>query len=251
MKHPVAYLKYSARSDIGLVRQCNEDVYAVGGGQSDEYPGSLFVVCDGTGGQGVGDVAAQFASHTIIEAYYASEDHDRGTALVEAFRKVNKHAYQQVRSQVRSGFPTGWTTAIAVLFLEGKFYIAHAGIERVYRFQNNHLRQITEDHELYQQWIRQGIIPKERAKYVSHKHVLRSMGEQENLEVDLFVDKLRRDDVILLCTDGVLFGFKEEADLERIIRENPPQDVVGHLIDQANAHGGPDNATAILIWCHD
>lgn len=97
---------------------------------------------------------------------------------------------------------------------------------------------------MFEQLIRQGIIPRE---YVSHRRLLRAMGEKDSIEVDLFVDKLKKDDVILLCTDGV-YELVQDTDIERIIRENSPKDAVGHLIDQANAHGGRDNATAILVW---
>ena len=240
-------LSYQAQSHIGLVRSCNEDAYAVGGGQSDDYPGSLFVVCDGMGIGEAGTVAAQLASSTIIEVYYASENPDRGAALVEAFHRAN----ERVRQQVKSG-AGGWSTATAVLVLEGKFYIAHAGNDRAYKFQNNHLRQITEDHRWSEQLIRRGIITREDVRtHAIRDPLLRAMGDKESIEVDLFVDKLRRNDVILLCTDGVLFGFVEDTDIERTIRENPPEDVVGHLIDQANACGGPDNATAILVWCEE
>ncbi len=243
MKHPVTKLKYCARSDIGLVRSCNEDAYAVGGGESDEYPGSLFVVCDGMGGRDAGAVAAQLAANTIIEAYLSSENPDRGAVLVAAYRRANERAHQQVKSGFR-----GWTTATAALFVEGKFYVAHVGDSRAYRFKKNHLQQITEDHLYSELLIRQGVITREDVRtHCIRDNLLRAIGNEENIEVDLFVDKLQKDDVILLCTDGVWI-FVEDTDIERIIRENPPKDVVGHLINQANARGGPDNATAILVW---
>ncbi len=242
MKHPVTNFKFSARSDIGLLRSSNEDASAVGGGQSDEYPGSLFVVCDGMGGPGVGDVTAQLAASTIIEAYYASENLDRGAALLKAFSAANQSVCQLAKPAY------GGTTTTAALFVEGRFLVAHVGNCRAYHFQNNRMRQISKDHTWVEALIAHGYLTREYtyAHPVDDK-VLRAIGYSDRLEVDLFEEVLKEDDVALLCTDGV-WGFIEDPEIEQTIHEQPLENVVGHLIDLANARGGRDNITAILIW---
>ena len=235
-------LSYRAQSHIGLVRSCNEDAYAVGDGQSDEYAGSLFVVCDGMGGQGVGDVAAQLAANTIIEAYYSSENPDRGAALVEAFSAANQRVFQQV------GPAADGTTAVAALLVEGKLYIAHVGDSRAYRFHSNCLQQITEDHRYIERLIRLGIITREDPrKHPGRNPLYRSVGARESIEVDLFRELMEEEDMVLLCTDG-LHGFVESTEIENELRTCPFANGVGRLIDLANTRGGCDNATAILIW---
>jgi PPM family protein phosphatase len=237
-------LKYCARSDIGRVRSCDEDAYAIGGGQSDEYPGSLFVVCDGMGGQGAGEVAAQLAAKTIINTYYASTENDRKKAVTEALQAANQQVYQQEHG--KSG-----ATVVAALFVTEKLYIAHAGDCRAYQFHNERLKQITEDHLTIEEWIRQGLITREEVrKHPNENRLYRSIGDKENVEVALFQEPMEKGDMILLCTDGV-WVFVEDTGIERTFRDHPQENVVERLIDLAIAHGGPDNATAILIWLEE
>ena len=244
MKHPVARLKYCAQSDIGLVRSCNEDAYAIGGGQSDEYPGSLFVVCDGMGGQSAGEVAAHLATDTIIEAYYSSKNPDRGAALIEAFQQANQQVYQQLLGAGRAGT----TTAVAALVVAGKALIVNAGDSRAYRARDGYLHQISEDHTYSEKLVREGILTREQLHAgVTHRVLYHEIGIPEKyFKADLFQELLQEGDLSLLCTDGL--EAVENSEIERTIREQPLENVVSRLVYLANARGGYDNVTAILIW---
>ncbi len=235
-------LSYRARSDMGLVRSVNEDCYAIGDGQSDAPPGSLFVVCDGRGGPNAGEIAARMAADTIITTYYASNERDREQALIEAFQTANQRVYQQwSRSATRA-------TAVAALLSAEQLTIANAGDCRAYHFRDKRLRRITKDHTVQEELIRQGMLLREEvqkyASYITHR---RALGESVDLEVDVFREVLQKDEALLLCTDG-LHGYLEDKEIEETLATTPLEEVVNRFVDLANARGGRDNVTAILIW---
>ncbi len=163
---------------------------------------------------------------------------------MDAFQKANQHVYQRYHGP-------GGATAVAALMVDGKMLIGNAGDSRAYQIRDGHLRQISEDHTLSEKLVRDGIVTREqlRTGAVHVKNVVyHAIGlPEENFKADLFQELLKEGDMVLLCTDGV-WGFVEDAEIEQTIHEQPLGNVVGHLIDLANARGGRDNITAILIW---
>jgi protein phosphatase len=235
-------LTYRARSDPGPVRSINEDCYAVGEGQPDAPPGKLFVVCDGRGGPNAGEIAAQMAAHRIVSVYYALNAPDRSQALIEAFQAANQRIYQQWSKT------STWVTVVAAVVVEEQLIIANVGDCRAYHFHAGRLRRVTVDHTVQEELIRQGLLSRDMAQqYASFITRLRAIGASVELEVDTFQEVLSKDDALLLCTDG-LHSYLEDNEIEEILATALREEAVDRFIDLANARGGRDNATALLIW---
>jgi PPM family protein phosphatase len=242
MTHPVTSLKYHARSEVGPVRSLNEDCYAVGEGTPDVPPGQLFVVCDGRGGPNVGEVAARLAADTIMTTYYAANELDPTQALLEAFRTASEKIYHHW------GLTSTRVTAAAVLVIAEQLIIANAGDCRVYRFHNRQVEQITTDHTFYSALIQDGMLTRQDVQmYTSGIARLHALGDEVDLEADVFQQVLHKDEAVLLCTDG-LHDYLEDEEMENTLATAPREEVVDRFIDLVTARAGRDNITAVLIW---
>jgi protein phosphatase len=235
-------LAYRGRSDSGPVRSINEDCYAVGEGQPDTPPGVLFVVCDGRGGLHLGDVAARLAADTIVATYYATEELNPLQALLKAFEIASEKIYHQwSRTSTR-------VTAAAALVIAEQVYIANAGDCRVYHFHNRQLERITADHTFYHTLIQDGMLTRKDVQmYTSGITRLHSLGDEVDLQADVFQQVLQPDEALLLCTDG-LHDYVEDEELAEILATIPRADTVDRFIDLVTDRDGRDNVTAVLIW---
>lgn len=235
-------LAYRARSEVGPVRSLNEDFFAVGEGQSDAPPGSLFIVCDGRGGPQLGEVAARLAADTISATYYAANELAPEQALREAFQAANQRIYQRWSNS------TTRVTAVAALVIAEQLFIASAGDCRAYHYGDRRLQQITTDHTFYDSLIRQGMLTRADVQtYATNITRLRALGESVELKVDVFPQVLPKDGALLLCTDG-LHRYLEDTEIEETLATTPREEAVDRFVDLVYARGGRDNVTAILIW---
>ncbi len=235
-------LAYRTRSEVGPVRSLNEDCFAVGEGQSDAPPGSLFVVCDGRGGPQLGEVAARLTADTIGATYYATHELDPEQALCEAFQAANQRIHQ------RWGNSAIRVTAVAALLIDGRVFIASVGDCRAYQYSDRQLQQITTDHTFYDELIRQGRLTRADVQtYSTNITRLRALGELLELKVDVFQPVLPPQGALLLCTDG-LHGYLEDQEIEEALATLPREETIDHFIDLVYARHGRDNVTAMLIW---
>ena len=235
-------LSYRARSDSGPMRSINEDCYEIGGEPPDAPPGSIFVVCDGRGGPNAGEIAAQMAAYRIVSTFDASSAPDRSKALIEAFQAANQRIYQQWSKS------STWVTVVAAVVVEEQLIIANVGDCRAYHFHAGRLRRVTVDHTVQEELIRQGLLSRDVAQhYASFITRLRAVGASVELEVDVFQDVLPKEDARLLCTDG-LHGYLQDSELEQTLATTAWDEVVDRFVDLANARGGRDNVTAVVIW---
>ncbi|CAG0937271.1 PPM family protein phosphatase [Thermoflexales bacterium] len=234
-------INYRARSDSGPVRSLNEDCYAIGEGSPETAPGQLFIVCDGRGGPNVGEVAARLAADTIMTTYYTADEADPTQALCAAFQAANERIYQ------RWGHSSTRVTAAAALVRAEQLYIANAGDCRAYYFHHQ-LEQITTDHTFYTALIDEGMLTRKDVQmYTSGITRLRALGEEVDLNADVFPQVLQPGEALLLCTDG-LHDYLEDPEIAETLTTVPREEAVDRLIDLVTARGGRDNITAVLIW---
>jgi protein phosphatase len=224
------------------VRPLNEDCYALGESSPDALPGQLFVVCDGRGGPNVGEVAARLAADTIVATYYAAEEPDPTQALLKAFQTASEKIYHQwSRTSTR-------VTAAAALVIGEQLVVANAGDCRAYRFHDRQLERITTDHTFYTALIQEGMLTRKDVQmYTSGITRLHSLGDEVDLEADVFQQFLQKDEAVLLCTDG-LHDYVEDEEMDEILTTVPREQIVDRLINLVIEREGRDNATAILIW---
>src|SRR5262249_49611609 len=138
------------------------------------------------------------------------------------------------------------TTAVALLIHDNKGFIAHVGDSRAYLVRNGEIRQLTADHSLVAEQLRAGFITEEELKHHKFKNIItRSVGFQNEVEIDLLVRDLEAGDHLLLCSDG-LSNLVDDQDIHKIVTKNQPKEACKKLIDLANKHGGDDNITVVV-----
>ncbi|MEN9784809.1 MAG: hypothetical protein RLZZ299_73 [Pseudomonadota bacterium] len=238
-------------TDVGMKRSNNEDNYLV----NEEL--GLYVVCDGMGGHAGGEFASAIAVNTIEEvlatlATSAEEDVAREDGEVEVVRERVRHAVRLAgrriheKAQAEPEYRGMGTTALVLVFRGHNAYVAHVGDSRGYLVRDGRIEQLTEDHSLVNDKVRAGLITAEEAKTHRLKNVItRSLGYQEDVEVDVQVQAVRRGDRFLLCSDG-LSNLVDARDLGETVRQLGPQEAARHLVQLACRNGGDDNITAIV-----
>lgn len=236
-------LKVGYKSDVGKVRENNEDSFYV------DPKAGLFIVADGMGGHKAGEVASRMAVKRIREQLDASclpqDEEGIQSVLRETIRKANAEIY-------RHG---GWyealrgmgTTVVVALIREGRLHVAHVGDSRAYLLQNGTLLQLTEDHTHVARMVREGQLSPEEARGHHLRHVLiRVLGGSEQVEVDLTVLPYQGEP-LLLCTDG-LTDMLEGGEIQEILSPLPePQRACELLVEKAIENGGRDNVTVVVV----
>jgi PPM family protein phosphatase len=226
-------IEIGSATDIGKVRERNEDSILV------DPP--LFVVADGMGGHRGGDVASQVAIETLERL--AEEDHG---SLTEHVRRANRAVWD--RSVEDQGLSGMGTTLTAVRIDGDQVTLAHVGDSRAYLLRNDALQQLTDDHTLVARMVRSGEITKAEAEVHPHKNVMtRSLGTDQDVEVDEDSIVLEDGDRLLLCSDG-LTGMVTEDQIQAILEASPtPQNAAERLVRAANRAGGVDNISVVVL----
>lgn len=242
-------LQVAQRTDIGQARTRNEDSLASLIPDDDEVAqrkGALFVVADGMGDHG--DKASELVIQQVTQSYYQSRQDDVPTALRDAITQANmalRQANERRQSHDADAREMG-TTCVAAVLRERSLYVANVGDSRAYVLHAGQLRQVTRDHSMVAQLVERGeLTPAEARAHPRRTLIYRALGGAD-VEVDLFVESVEDGDTLILCTDG-LCGVLEDEELRAIVARSSPEESVHHLIARANALGGPDNITAIVV----
>lgn len=247
-----------AITDVGKMRKNNEDNFIV----DDEL--GLFVVADGMGGQAAGDVASQMAVDTILASVREtaetadtwtmeydrelSHGHNRlRVAMLEANAAIQNEA---AADATKNGMGT---TAVCTLAQNDLLEIAHIGDSRAYLYRDGELKQLTEDHTLVDEQVRQGLITSEQARNHPMRNIItRALGAGESMAIDHIDLSLQKGDVVLLCSDGLSGMIDDELIAETIaIGEGDIESVCSSLVRLANEAGGRDNITAVMLRYDD
>jgi protein phosphatase len=241
-------LHHGAATDVGRVRQVNEDAYVA-------VP-PVYAVADGMGGHEGGDVASAIAVEELARLAEAGYDPRHGAEAVAAAvdaaqRRILEYADEQARHGVERRRSAG-TTVVAALLVEGDtgpaWLLANLGDSRVYRFAGGRLEQISTDHSLVQELLDAGrITPDEVATHPERNVITRALGDGVGVEADYFVVPIRDAERLLLCTDGVSGMLDDDAIAMILAEAADPRDAADRVVAAAVAAGGEDNATAIVV----
>jgi len=226
-----------ALTDVGRVRKSNQDALIV-----DEAM-LLYGVADGMGGHNGGETASAGARDGLIEALCGKEP--SLDALREGITKVNADLFKQ---QAEDEKLSGMGTTLSVIWMSEHFvYLGHVGDSRVYRFREGKLEQMTDDHSLVGELVRAGYLTPEEAENHPQKNViLRAVGTEEGIDVDLAVEERKPGDLWLICSDG-LHGLVKDSQMEAILSVNTAEAAAKLLMDAALAAGGRDNISVVLV----
>lgn len=270
-------LHAAGSKDVGKVRDLNEDEFFIKVVQSsDEPPVGLFIVADGMGGTAGGELASEWAVKTVRNelqdlftpanlmqtrklsaAEIAALDGQPTTQVVDftmqarverAVQRANEVVLNYARNRPDKAADTGTTLTMAVV-KESIAYIANVGDSRTYLWSRSQLRPITEDHSLVGRLVRIGQIqPDEVYAHPQRNLIYRSLGGKPAVEVDQFMQPLQPGDRLLLCSDG-LWEMVRDPDIAAILRDAPsPAAACSRLIEAANAGGGEDNISVVVVW---
>ena len=253
------------RTDVGRTREHNEDAFVVADltrGNATLQPevrthavgerGSLFMVADGMGGAAAGEIASAMAIDIVLQELTAAladvqppTDDRFATAIKRATASANSHIHTFALEHPE--YRGMGTTATVAGLLGDTMYLAQVGDSRAYLVRNGVGQQITKDQSLMQKLIEAGELTEEEAEQSERRNIiLQALGPEATIKVDLTHQRVRRGDVLVLCTDG-LSGQVRADEITRIVTEE--QDLVAackRMIDRANEMGGPDNITVIV-----
>lgn len=239
-----------AASDTGRVRRDNQDSYWVPPRDYDpallESKGYLCVVADGMGGHAQGQVASAMAVARVVEAYYRDRDNDILRVLERAVYLANDAVYVAGKKTEYKGMGT---TLVAVVLKGNRAMIANVGDSRAYLISQGSAQQITTDHSEVQELVAQGVLTPEQAEVYPHRNIItRAIGVFAEMLPDLFEIELNSGAAILLCSDG-LSNPVDELALADAVTNYTPMDAARELVNLANARGGTDNITAVVVNC--
>jgi protein phosphatase len=232
-------LKWGATTDVGMVRQQNEDAF-----HAEE---NLYIVADGMGGHNAGEVASALAVSTVRSGARM------GIRTADQFRELVQQANTAIYTaslddSTQSGMGTTLTAVAVIPGEEPRILIANVGDSRTYLFRSSALTRLSVDHSYVQELVNEGIITPEEARVHPRRNIVtRAMGIDRTVQVDVFSHLVRTGDRLVLCSDG-LVDEVADIDIARVLTEHSdPQDTAEALVLVANAQGGRDNTTVIVL----
>lgn len=227
------------RTDVGKVRANNQDAPIV----SEKL--RLYGVADGMGGHKGGEVASTSARDDLLRELEGKTP--SVAAISGAIEEVNRQIYHQ---QEHDDALTGMGTTLSVLWMSDNFvYIGHVGDSRVYLLRDGEFKQMTLDHSLVEQLVREGVLTEEEAQNHPMRNIItRAIGTDESVEVDVVVEERRKGDLWLACSDG-LHGLVDDRQMRDALRQYAPEKAADVLLKAALDAGGRDNVTLVIV--HD
>jgi serine/threonine protein phosphatase PrpC len=237
-------------SDRGIVRKTNQDSILI------NPLHKCFVVADGMGGHRGGDIASQLTIQIFADqlSQLDPEAENKTGILNQSIQLANRMIFE--RAQEELTLEGMGTTVTSLLIHNSKAYLANVGDSRIYLINNHHIYQLTRDHSLVQEKMNLGIYGREEAMQDKNKNILvRTLGFEDNIAVDLFEYSISKNDIFLLCSDG-LYSKVYDDEILNIINQHLPDpskstaadmnQVAKELIKRANELGGNDNISVIL-----
>jgi protein phosphatase len=248
---PILYFHYAGLTNIGMLRDHNEDAYKL---PTDDEAGTLaskghlYVLADGMGGHQKGEVASAVTIETVNSEYYTTVTPLESSDPVEAIIEALTTAIEKANNQVMNATEGGGTTVVAAVLHGDSLVAMNVGDSRAYLLRNSELRLLSKDHSLVRRLVEVGKITEEEALTHPRRNVLyQALGQGSDVDIHISSEKLQVDDIVILCSDG-LWGEVTEPEIKDVLQDAPsPVAAAKQLIDIANASGGPDNITAIII----
>jgi PPM family protein phosphatase len=234
-------VRWAAKTDVGKARDRNEDSYY--GGEH------VFAVADGLGGHNAGDVASRIAIEPMkaLDGRITGEKPERiAEMLAESVSDANRAVFK--RAQQDAKVRGMGTTLTAVAVVDGSVHLAHVGDSRCYLIRDGAMTQLSSDHTLVARMVQEGKLTPEQAEVHPQRSILtRALGAESEVEVDSLQIELIPGDRLLLCSDGLSSVIGDDA-IRTVLSDATDLDAgCKRLIAEANAHGGPDNITVIVV----
>ncbi len=237
------------KTDKGIRRSNNEDAFFV------MKEDRVFIVADGVGGNSSGEIASRTTVNSVanfVEEHpvevLKTEDEIRNYFL-DCISDANRRVRDVARwHKLNRGMATTVVAAFVPYNRENSLYIVNVGDSRAYVLRENSLEQITEDHTYVNTLVKAGIITKAEAMERDDKNMItRAIGADDVVEADFFSVKIRKGDIVLICTDGLYSEVTEPELIAHLTQDKSMSEICAELVETANLNGGSDNITAICI----
>lgn len=236
-----------AKTDVGKARDMNQDYYYI---SSPEDSLKIYILADGMGGYNGGEIASKLATTTALSYIQSNfedtpkEREDILKLVKSAMEYANMVVYEKSKEQ--KDLEGMGTTLEVCLIYNNKLYLGHIGDSRIYRLRGEFFRKLTHDHSYVQKLVKDGTITQEEANHHPKKNMLmKALGCTAFVEPDVTVKGFIKDDIILICSDG-LTNMVEEQEIYNILKKEGTL-AAEKLVEKANENGGYDNITAIVI----
>lgn len=237
-------LQFAAGTDVGLKRKNNQDSFGY------DIARQIYVVCDGMGGVAGGEVASSTAVRTVVECFEAQSTVEYlepvETRLCKAIHEANMSVRQT--AQTIDGLQGMGTTLVCACLDGNRIVIGNVGDSRAYFMRNGTCFQVTEDHSLLGEQLRQGRITPEIAATSEFQSVItRAIGAADKVEPDFYAAALEPGDLVVLASDG-LTRYVEAEEIAAVLAEGSDLiPICDALIDKAKVRGGADNITCMIL----
>lgn len=237
-------MKTFSKTDIGMVREVNQDYVYVSDLPVGKLP-NLFIVADGMGGHKAGEFASRFTVEVVKDELAKSTEDSPEAMIRQAITSANQRLLETAKQD--SKLEGMGTTLVVATVIERTLYFANVGDSRLYLL-NNDIKQVSKDHSLVQEMVRLGGIKQEDAKNHPDKNIItRAIGAKEQVEVDFYEYRLKKGDIVLMCTDG-LSNMVEDTEILHIVKGSRDiVEAVEGLINKANENGGKDNIGIVAV----
>lgn len=236
-------MKTFSMIDVGRKREVNQDYIFVSNEPLGNLP-NLLIVADGMGGHRAGDFASRYAVETLKEDLANSTEDGPEAMIRKAIQSANQKLIEAARQDAR--LEGMGTTLVVATVIEHTLYFANVGDSRLYLLHDT-IKQLSKDHSFVQEMVRLGGIDAEEAKHHPDKNIItRAVGAREKVEVDFFEYRLKKGDMILMCTDGLSNMIEDEEMLAIVKSSRDIVEAVERLVEKANDNGGNDNIGVIL-----
>ena len=237
-------MKTFSITDTGITRDMNQDYYFSSDTPVGNLP-NLYIVADGMGGHKAGDYASRYTIERIVASVMRSGLQEPVAILKGAIRKANELLVDESKED-ESKRGMGTTVVIATI-MEDKMIVANVGDSRLYVVGSS-MRQVTRDHSLVNEMVRLGEINAAEARIHPDKNIItRAIGASATVEADFFEVDLEKDSQILMCTDGLTNMVRDEEIFRIMNGEETLDEKAEILVRTANANGGRDNITVMII----
>ena len=234
-------------TDPGNIRQQNQDTYEI---VSFGHDRALMIVCDGMGGAKSGNIASSMAAETFVAEVRRCQKLATGTERVISILKgalelANQAVYEH--SSLSDDYSGMGTTLVAAFLLRNTAVVINVGDSRAYHFTREDVSLVTRDHSMVAYMVERGELTQEQAKLHPGKNVItRAVGTEPEVEGDVFICKLRKEECILLCSDGLSNEMADQEMLFEVVHGMSKSDCCQRLLHIAKKRGAPDNVTVAL-----
>ena len=240
-------MKFYAKSDIGNMREENQDCVWAGELDTDAV---AVILCDGMGGENAGDIASsttvEFIKDRLMKGFRRDITRNQiRNLLITSVTAANSVVYDMSSSDLKKAGMG--TTCVAGVIYNERAYLINVGDSRCYFFFDDNMQQITKDHTYIRKLLEKGIITYEESKsHPDRNCITKAVGVEPFLTPDYFELDVKKDDLLLFCSDG-LSSYTDDSEIAQIVANTPYSKCCDQLIDYVNKHGGRDNVTVAVV----